>query len=78
MNNLTIDERSVDPISINSYQELIQLELANEVLTTVFPYKENTPRYAISTNNCFVGHYKVLSMKPLANQTTSLLTLHKQ
>ncbi len=78
MADIKIDGRAVKTISVETYQELIKVELNSEDIKRVFPFKPNTPRYSITQNDDNLGYYKVLSCKHRADNETSLLTLHKQ
>ena len=78
MERIHVDGKLILPISSNTYQELIRLELDNSELDSAFPVKPNTPRYLIAIDDAHWGYYKVLSKKELANNQTSILTLHKQ
>jgi len=78
MENIRIDGQLIFPISARTYQELMTLELNHADIDTAFPYKPDAPRYSISINDVYWGYYKVLSKKVLANQTSCILSLHKQ
>ena len=78
MESIRIDGQLVIPVSARSYQELIKLELNNHEVVQAFPCKPDTPRYSISVDDVYWGYYKVLSKKQLANNQTSILSLHKQ
>lgn len=78
MESIRIDGQLITPVSARSYQELIKLELNNHDVNQAFPYKLDTPRYSISVDDVYWGYYKVLSKKQLANNQTSILSLHKQ
>ncbi len=78
MESIRIDGQLIIPVSARSYQELIKLELNNHEVVQAFPYKPETPRYSISVDDVYWGYYKVLSKKQLANNQTSILSLHKQ
>ncbi len=78
MDNICIDGKRIKPIAARSYQELIKIELRNDDIHRVFPFKPDTPRYAISVDNIYRGYYKMLSSKAQANNRSSILSLHKQ
>ena len=75
---LEVDGKVVHPVSINMYQELVHLELLNIDLESVFPFKKDTPRYALRKDDMALGYYKVLSARKLADNYTTRLTLHRQ
>lgn len=76
--DIEVDGKTITPVAIRMYQELVHVELYNDELTSVFPSKPNTPRYALRQNDVALGYFKVLSAKRLANNTTTRLTLHRQ
>lgn len=73
-----VDGATINPVSVRLYQELMEIELQNDDLNEVFPYKPDTPRYSISKNDVPLGYFKVLSSKRLANNSTTKLRLHRQ
>lgn len=76
--HLKIDDKLVHPVSVRTYEELLIIELLVEHVDQVFPYKPETPRYKVSADEVPMGYYKVLSARPQANNTTSILSLHRQ
>ncbi|MCC2607572.1 hypothetical protein [Planctobacterium marinum] len=81
MNNdklqLEIEGQNVAVLSCRAYEELLKLELPNDAISSVFHVKDS-PRYQINMGNSVAGYYKILSARPLANQSSTLLSLHKQ
>ena len=75
---LEIDGNHVATPRIKTYGELLQVEIKNELVEKLFPYKPHTPRYAVSINHVPSGYYKVLSSSKLTQTSSTRLTLHRQ
>lgn len=77
MDIIQVDGLDVSTSAFNSYDELINMELQQEQISEVFPYKGNTLSYAFVKSGISLGYYKILSARPLTSKRTSF-TLHKQ
>ncbi|WP_441004567.1 hypothetical protein [Pseudocolwellia agarivorans] len=77
MEIIQIDGLEVIPSLFNSYDELINIELQQEQISSVFPNKETTLSYAFVKAGISLGYYKILSAK-LQSSKRTLFTLHKQ
>lgn len=78
MDRLFIDAKSVTPHSLRIYEELIDIELSQASIDTVFPKKPNTLSYAFEKDGIPLGYYKILSATISATQGVVMFTLHKQ
>lgn len=77
MEIIQIDGLDVIPSLFNSYDELIEIELQSDQISSVFPDKQSTLSYAFVKSGISLGYFKILSAKQLASKRT-LFTLHKQ
>ena len=77
MDIIQVDGLDVLTSSFNSYDELINMELQQDQISNVFPYKGNTLSYAFVKSGISLGYHKILSAKRLTSKRTSF-TLHKQ
>jgi hypothetical protein len=77
MENIQIDGLDVIPSLFKSYEELIEIELQSDQISSVFPDKQSTLSYAFVKSGISLGYFKILSAKQLASKRT-LFTLHKQ
>ena len=74
---LEIDGVKVKPVSLRFYEELVDIELINSDSNRVFPEK-SVPRYSFRQNEVPLGYFKVARAKVLANEKTTIFTLHRQ
>ena len=74
---LEIDGKKVIPLSLRFYEELVDIELNNDMATSVFPVK-SIPRYQFVQDGLALGYFKVSRAKALSNKSTTKFTLHRQ
>ncbi|MBZ2162962.1 hypothetical protein [Alteromonas stellipolaris] len=74
---LEIDGVKVKPVAMRFYEELVDIELNNSDSNRIFPEK-SVPRYSFRQNEVSLGYFKVTRAKALANEKTTVFTLHRQ
>lgn len=78
MENIKVDGLLANTITAHAYEEQLEFELNNSEFSRLFPLKADTTRYSISENNCDLGDFEILSIKPQASRRSRLVTLSRR
>ncbi|MCH2056259.1 MAG: hypothetical protein MK214_06510 [Thalassotalea sp.] len=78
MEDIKVDGLLANTTAAHAYEEQLEFELNNSEFSRLFPLKADMTRYSISENNCDLGDYGILSIKPQASRRSRLVTLSRR